>query len=339
MDDTLFGSHNKRGDFRPNEALKTTPLWIKPLDLKKILQWIPGYLFPWNFLWLISAVLYWELVIPEKEVMQTLSWGWIFNLFLVNGLAITAWFGVFEWQLYHRRNQGKRFKYNGLFPAEKPMEYFWFKSQNIDNYLRVIFSSVVAWTLIEVLMLWGFANGNIPWLVFADSPWQLALVFLAVPFIQEAHFYCIHRLIHIEPLYKWIHSIHHNSINPSPWSSLSMHPGESLPYFGVALWHLLLPSNPFLMIYQLHQASFGAIVGHIGFDQIEIGKDSSFKTHAYPHYLHHKYFDVNYSDGLLPLDRLFGTWHDGTKESDKAMQERFKKRMALNNQNVQRGTE
>jgi sterol desaturase/sphingolipid hydroxylase (fatty acid hydroxylase superfamily) len=42
---------------------------------------------------------------------------------------------------------------------------------------------------------------------------------------------------------------------------------------------------------------------------------------------------------LLPFDRLFGTWHDGTKEGDRKMQERFKQRMALNNQNVSKGME
>ena len=29
---------------------------------------------------------------------------------------------------------------------------------------------------------------------------------------HEAHFFAIHRLIHTPLLYKWIHSIHHNSI-------------------------------------------------------------------------------------------------------------------------------
>jgi len=58
------------------------------------------------------------------------------------------------------------------------------------------------------------------------------------------HFFFVHRLIHWGPLYRWIHSVHHNSINPSPWSSLSMHPVEAFLYHAVALWHLVIPSNP-----------------------------------------------------------------------------------------------
>ena len=50
-------------------------------------------------------------------------------------------------------------------------------------------------------------------------------------------------------------------------------------------------------------------------------------SHAYVHYLHHKYFEVNYGgDGLVPLDRWFGTWHDGSKEGDARMEERFRKK-------------
>ena len=85
-----------------------------------------------------------------------------------------------------------------------------------------------------------------------------------------------------------------------------MHPVEQLLYFSSSLIHLIIPSNPMLAIYQLHYAGFGAVVGHIGFDKIETGKEAAFDSHAYGHYLHHKYFEVNYGDGLVPLDKLFG---------------------------------
>ena len=53
----------------------------------------------------------------------------------------------------------------------------------------------------------------------------------------------------------------------------------------------------------------------------------AFDSHAYIHYLHHKYFEVNYGgDGLVPLDKWFGTWHDGSKDGDARMEERFRKK-------------
>jgi len=37
---------------------------------------------------------------------------------------------------------------------------------------------------------------------------------------------------------------------------------------------------------------------------------------------------VNYGDGLVPLDKLFGTFHDGTPEADEALKRRRRQRVA-----------
>ena len=96
-----------------------------------------------------------------------------------------------------------------------------------------------------------------------------------------------------------------------------MHPVEHILYLGTVFLHFLLPSNPIIELYQLSFAGFGAVPGHIGFDKVEISKKKAFDTHAYMHYLHHKYFNFNYGDdGLVPFDRVFGTYHDGSEESD-----------------------
>jgi sterol desaturase/sphingolipid hydroxylase (fatty acid hydroxylase superfamily) len=105
-----------------------------------------------------------------------------------------------------------------------------------------------------------------------------------------------------------------------------MHPVEHLSYIGVALWHLIIPSNPLIALYQLHFAGFGAIPGHIGFDKIEITESAAFDSHAYIHCLHHKHFEVNYGDGLIPFDKWFGTFHDGSREAEARMRARTKER-------------
>ena len=173
-------------------------------------------------------------------------------------------------------------------------------------------------------MLWAWANTWGNWLTFAEAPIYLAVVALLVSFLHQAHFYAIHRLIHVPWLYKHVHSIHHKSVNPSPWSSLAMHPFEHVLYFASVFYHVLLPSHPLIALYQLHKAGFGAIPGHIGFEKLEVGDDKVVDAHAYGHYLHHKYFEVNYGDGLVPFDKLFGTYHDGSEEADVAMRERLK---------------
>jgi sterol desaturase/sphingolipid hydroxylase (fatty acid hydroxylase superfamily) len=59
-----------------------------------------------------------------------------------------------------------------------------------------------------------------------------------------------------------------------------------------------------------------------------VGEGRAVDTHRYAHYLHHKYFECNYADGAIPLDRWFGSFHDGTEAAHEAMNTRFMARAA-----------
>src|SRR3977135_118399 len=98
-------------------------------------------------------------------------------------------YGSIELFYYVKRKQGTRFKYNGKFPSDNPSDVFWFKSQNFDNFLRSFLSSIPLWTLVEVLMLWCFANGWVHWLNWTDHPVYLAFLVLIAPMIHEVHFF------------------------------------------------------------------------------------------------------------------------------------------------------
>jgi sterol desaturase/sphingolipid hydroxylase (fatty acid hydroxylase superfamily) len=332
LDDLLYGTRNKRGDWTPNLPLEVAPFWNWPIGTGKVFKWLVGYVWPWNAFHMGAALLYWFYVVPDVETLKTISWGWALRLYAVNAAAIFVMYGSIELFYYVKRKQSTRFKYNARFPADTPSDVFWFRSQNIDNFVRSFLISIPLWTLVEVIFLWAFATGRAPWLKWSESPYYLALLVFIAPAIHEIHFFCIHRLIHTPLLYKWVHSVHHNSTNPSPWSSLSMHPVEAFLYHAVAFWHLVIPSNPIVALFQLHIAGFGAINGHIGFDKLEVTNDTAMTSHAWAHYLHHKYFEVNYGgDGLIPLDKWFGTWHDGTKAGEALMQARFAKKKARMN--------
>ncbi|MDG2406296.1 MAG: sterol desaturase family protein [Paracoccaceae bacterium] len=325
MDETKYGRRNKRGDWVPHKLLEPAPIWLFPPQPRKILSWIPGFLFPYNVLFMVSAVVYWYAIVPDLNALMIISWNWTLKMLATNMILAFLWYQGWEMPLYISRRQGNRFKYNNNFPNDRRSKIFWFRNQTADNMARSMLVGVPIWTAMQILMFWSYANGYIPLLKFADNPLWLLVMVLVVPIIHDFHFYCIHRFIHLPILYKWIHSVHHKSANPSPWSSLSMHPLEHVLYFATIFWHFILPSNPIIALYQLHFAGFGAVPGHIGFDKIETSKDSAFDTHAYMHYLHHKYFEVNYGgDGLVPFDRVFGTYHDGSKESDEQMKKRLK---------------
>ncbi|MCB1333867.1 MAG: sterol desaturase family protein [Roseivivax sp.] len=326
MDDTRFGTRDKRGNWRPDAPLRVGPLPDFPWSARRVLVWLPGYLLPWNLAFFMLSGALWFGMTPGRETLQTLAPGWIALIFLRNSALVLALFGALELRLYIRRRQGSRFKYNGAFPADKPSDTFLFRSQAKDNVLRTFVSGLPIWTAYEAGLLWAWANGYGPWALWGEHPLWLGVFALILPLLHELHFYAIHRMIHIPVLYRLVHSVHHNSVNPSPWSSLSMHPVEHLLYWSGSLIHLLLPSHPLLAIYHLQTAGIGAVIGHIGFDKIETGPESGFDTHAYAHYLHHKYFEVNYADGGLPLDKWMGTWHDGTPEGDRKMQERFRRK-------------
>ena len=74
----------------------------------------------------------------------------------------------------------------------------------------------------------------------------------------------------------------------------------------------------------------------MGFDKIVTGESSAIDTHAFTHYLHHKYFEVNYADAMIPIDKWCGTWHDGTKAGDALMEARLDRKRAR--VNAPRGT-
>jgi sterol desaturase/sphingolipid hydroxylase (fatty acid hydroxylase superfamily) len=332
MDDLLFGKRNKRGDWAPNQHPGIAPFWSWPPNLLKVLKWLPGYVWPWNLFHITTALVWWYYVLPDVQTMKTVTWDWTLYLLAVNLAACLVFYGFFEWRYYSRQVQGKSFKYHHKFPKEQPSDVFWFKSQNIDNFLRSFLVTIPLWTVVEIIFLWCFANGLVPWVQWTDNPYYLALLMFIAPAIHEVHFFVIHRAMHSPRFYKWVHAIHHNSVNPSPWSSLSMHPVEGFLYHAVALWHLVIPSNPIVAMFQLHMAGFGAINGHLGFDKLKLGEDTAMDSHAYTHYLHHKYFDVNFGgDGLVPLDQWCGTWHDGSKEGELRMQERYQKKLAKMN--------
>ena len=98
---------------------------------------------------------------------------------------------------------------------------------------------------------------------------------------------------------------------------------EEVGYLGVAFWREIIPSNPLIAMYQFYSAGFGAIPGYVGFDKIEVTDDTTIDSLAYIHHFHHKYFEVSVGDGLIPFDRRFGAFHDGSKEGEERMNARY----------------
>jgi sterol desaturase/sphingolipid hydroxylase (fatty acid hydroxylase superfamily) len=282
---------------------------------------------PWNALYAAAAVAIWLFATPSTATTRRFEVGWISFLLIRNLVLLTAWNSIFHVRLFVQRAQENRFKYNCAFPVKKN-RYFSFGNQTKDNVFWSLVSGVPIWTAYEAVTLWLFANHPGRWLTWSRNPVWFVGLFALVPLIREFHFHWVHRLIHWPLLYKWVHSLHHRNINPTGWSGLSMHPVEHLLYFTGVILHWIVLSHPVHALFHIYHAAFSPIPGHTGFDRFEVGNGAPVRSGGFAHYLHHKYFEVNYSDGSIPLDRWFGSFHDGSPEADEAMKERLAARAA-----------
>ena len=324
MDDSKIGTEDSRGYWVPNDRVSYGPVFEWPPRPKVLLKWFfgfPGYLLPWNVLYAVAAVGIWLYLTPPLDAFQTFSFGWAGLILLRNLVLTVAVYGAWHMWLYVWRKQGAVFKYNRKWPSEKS-SVFLFNNQNYDNIFWTLVSGVPIWTAYELLLLWAYANGYAPMINPSEHPVGFVALFLLVPLVHEVGFYFAHRFLHWPPLYRVAHKLHHRNVNPGPWSGLSMHPIEHVIYFSTILLFFIIPSHPIHMINLASRLGLAPAQGHTGFDRVVVGEETAMNTSYYAHYLHHRYFEVNYSDGMVPLDKWFGSFHDGSAEADEAMKAR-----------------
>ena len=102
-----------------------------------------------------------------------------------------------------------------------------------------------------------------------------------------------------------------------------MHPIEHVVNFSTVVVQWLLAVHPICALYQIQLAAFLPALSHCGYEKVKMGDAFSLEGGSHFHYLHHKHFECNYGGSLVPLDRLFGTFHDGTVEADEALRGRL----------------
>jgi len=314
---------NRSGELWPSKRLQRPPLFVWPPKPVGFLKWLfgnPGYLWPWNMVYAAIATFTWLWLIPDLDRMRSFEAGWIAIILLQNLCMLCLVVGAWHFRLYVQKAQGSRFKYNAREPATNNASFL-FRSQTLDNIFWTLVSAVPIWTAYEVVTLWAQANGIIPRVDWRMHPVYCVLLMALIPLFREVHFYLVHRLIHFAPLYRWVHSLHHKNVNPGPWSGLAMHPVEHLLYFTGVLLHWIVPSHPLHVVFHVQLAGFTPSQGHCGFEKLVLNDKVTVDTGNFMHYLHHKYFVVNYGgDGMVPFDQWFGTFHDGSAAAQEAME-------------------
>jgi sterol desaturase/sphingolipid hydroxylase (fatty acid hydroxylase superfamily) len=325
------GKRNKRGDWQPDEPLSYAPVFVWPFKPMAFLKWVfgyPGFFFPWGVIYMAVPIITWAYFTPALESMKTFAIDWIAYIFIRNLILIFLVAGAWHLWLYVKQAQGTDWKYTTKWLAQdNPI--FMFRNQLYDNIFWTVVSAVPIWTAYEVVTMWGYANGYFPYVSPQEHPIYFVVMMCLIPIFRELHFYSIHRISHWGPLYKYAHYLHHNNVNVGPFTGLSMHPIEHLLYFSGVLIHWVIPSHPIHAIFHLQHAAITPAQSHSGFERVVLTDDFAVQTGDMFHNLHHKYFECNYgADGPLPLDKMFGTFHDGTKEAQTRMDERFLARAA-----------
>lgn len=330
MTDTTASGRNARGEWRPEDKIALAPINYWPPRPGTVLRWFlgfPGYLWPYNAFWLGVTLVTWTWLTPDLAAMKSLELWWI-ALLLGRNLALTTLlFGGLHLYFYVFARQGEALRFT-LKPLASDSGRFLFRDQVRDNLFRSLVCGVPVFTGYEVLTYWGFANGYLGYVDADAGPllfwgWFVALLILA-PVVHAVHFYLGHRLLHVRFLYRTVHGLHHRNVEVGPWSGLAMHPVEHIIYFSTVVVQWLVALHPVNALYQIHLAAFLPALSHSGFEKLKLGDHLAIDGGNHFHYLHHKYFECNYGGSLAPLDKLFGTFHDGSDEAQAAMRRRLR---------------
>lgn len=158
------------------------------------------------------------------------------------------------------------------------------------------------------LVEYGFIETNPEPAAWYVILFEFALFF----FIFDLYFYVVHRLLHVQPLYRWFHKTHHVSIQPNPLSSSSMTPVEGISE------GMIIPI--FLAVFTIHEQSsyvilpFATLMGlyvHSGYDFMPKWWYqrwySKWMQSPIFHDQHHQYFSCNYGGFTTIWDRVFKT--------------------------------
>jgi len=141
--------------------------------------------------------------------------------------------------------------------------------------------------------------------------WYSAINLPLVLVMHDAYFYWVHRLMHLKPLFRLAHVLHHRSRTPTSWAAYAFAPGEAflmalfLPLFG-----LVFPLHETVLFLFLAIMIVRNAMGHSGVEfhphwWVDSPLDN-FTTVTH-HDLHHQRTHGNYGLYFTWWDRLMGT--------------------------------
>lgn len=221
--------------------------------------------------------------------------------FLMNYLFIAVVYFV-VWKLLKRRLQNWRIQLKERVDAKQ------IKSEIINSLFTLMVSTLI---VLAIYLMKSLGLTKI-YTDINEYPRFFAIGgFFIFLFLDDTWFYWIHRLLHHPKIFKYVHKVHHKSIDVNPFTSLSFHWVETL-----LLTSWIVPVS---MFFPMYVPAFGLlqiwglldnIKSHIGYEFFpswwnkSIGKLITSSTH---HNMHHSKFNGNYGVHFRIWDRLLGT--------------------------------
>jgi sterol desaturase/sphingolipid hydroxylase (fatty acid hydroxylase superfamily) len=264
---------------------------------------------------LLISILSWHYLAQSNIISQasTFSWDWMSRI-IYRDLLITI-LGGFSWEFLVSKYSPvqhimKKSKFNPEYPAFDHILFcaFWCLVSTVISSLQEIY-----YLHLLATNQWGWDRD-----IYSTAT---IIGILTMPYLRIVHFFAIHRFMHnwnvkifgVDPgkiIYTYVHQLHHLSYNPTALSGISMSPIESFLYFSVAfLPGYLWSAHPLIFLLYKIDCNLAAIWGHDGHGDPGAA--------SYPHYLHHKLYNVNYGENYVPLDWAFGSFFSGERELKK----------------------
>lgn len=202
----------------------------------------------------------------------------------------------------------------------------------VSGYLRArkIQPGTFKWSVFRREVVWATANLTVTtatlgaltawltsqgWIGFKSEPanWYVIAAEYALYFFGfDTWFYWWHRVMHLEPMYRLTHKVHHGSISPNPLTSLSMNPIEGvIEGAWVPLLTAMVTMHEATMVFVVPTAVIMGQYVHCGHEFLPRWWHRTWLTKwfitATFHDQHHRYFKGNYG-GFTPIwDYICGT--------------------------------
>ena len=222
---------------------------------------------------------------------------YLFRYVLIAGLAFIGWYAA-------RRGNARWGKLQAAAPTRSQV-------------LREVLNSLVAFVVFGLVNGVIIGYGILPHALICRHITEYGWFYfwLSIPLmmvVHDSYFYWMHRLMHHRAIFRHVHRVHHLSTNPTPLTSFSFHPLESVvEALGVTFIVFVMQAHFFaLMIFETISTIIN-VYGHLGYELYPAGWSrhwfGRWVNTSVAHNTHHATARHNYGLYFLFWDRLCGT--------------------------------